>query len=85
MLFMFIMTMTASYQLFWLFLGKAAQAGTVNETFAFKLDAALVAAMALLAVVVVADSFVKWYGYIAGNREVVTSEVVEWATDMEVH
>jgi len=41
--------------------------------------------MALLAVVVVADSFVKWYGYIAGNREVVTSEVVEWATDMEVH
>jgi len=84
MLFMFVMTMTASYELLWLFLGKAAQAGVASEAFAFKLDAALVAVMALLAVVVVADSLIKWYGYIVGNREVVTSEVVEWAADMEV-
>lgn len=84
MLFMFIMTMTASYKLLHLFLGKAANAGSSSDAFAFRLDAVLVASMALLAVVVVLDSFVKWYGYLAGKREVVTSEVVEWATDMEV-
>ncbi len=84
MLFMFTMTMTASYQLIYIFLGKAASASAPAEAFAFKLDALLVAVMAFLAIVVVGDSFTKWYGYIAGKREVVTSEVVEWATDMEV-
>ena len=85
MLFMFTMTMTASYKLLYMFLGKAANAATSSDAFAFRLDAVLVASMAILAVIVVADSFVKWYGYLAGKREVVTSEVVEWATDMEVH
>lgn len=84
MLFMFIMTMTASYQLLWMFLGKAAHAATPGEAFAFRLDAVLVAAMAMLAIVVVVDSLAKWYGYLAGKRDVVTSEVVEWATDLEV-
>lgn len=84
MLFMFVMTMTASYELFWMFLGKASHAPPPGEAFAFRLDAVLVAAMAMLAVVVVVDSLVKWYGYLAGKREVVTSEVVEWATDLEV-
>ncbi len=85
MLFMFTTTITASYKLLYLFLGKAAGAPTPSEAFAFRLDAVLVAVMALLAIVVIIDSFAKWYGYLAGKREVVTSEVVEWATDMEVH
>lgn len=85
MLFMFTTTMTASYQLLYLFLGKAATAYTPSEVFAFQLDAVLVAAMAILAIIVIIDSFAKWYGYLAGKREVVTSEVIEWAADMEVH
>ena len=85
MLFMFTTTITASYKLLYLFLGKAAGAPTPSEAFAFRLDAVLVAVMAVLAIVVIIDSFAKWYGYLAGKREVVTSEVVEWATDMEVH
>lgn len=85
MVFMFTMTMTASYQLLFLFLGKAGKTVNSGEAFAFKLDALLVAVMAGLAIVVVFDSVFKWYGYIAGKREVITSEVVEWATDMEVH
>lgn len=84
MLFMFIMTMAASYQLLYLFLGKAASASTSSDAFTFRLDAMLVAVMAVLAIIIVADSFIKWYGYLAGRREVVTSEVVEWATDLEV-
>ena len=85
MLFMFTTTITASYKLLYLFLGKAAGAPTPSEAFAFQLDAVLVAVMAVLAIVVIIDSFAKWYGYLAGKREVVTSEVVEWATDLEVH
>jgi len=83
MLFMFTTTMTASYQLLYLFLGKAATAYTPSEVFAFQLDAVLVAAMAILAIIVIIDSFAKWYGYLAGKREVVTSEVVEWAADYD--
>ncbi|MCC7202857.1 MAG: carbon starvation protein A [Nitrospirae bacterium] len=84
MVFMFVMTMTASYKLLYMFLGKATKAATPTEAIAFRLDAGLVAAMAILAIIVVIDSFVKWYGYLAGKREVITSEVVEWATEMEV-
>ncbi|MCC6543642.1 MAG: carbon starvation protein A [Nitrospirae bacterium] len=85
MLFMFTMTMTASYKLMDMFLVKAANSAASSDAFSFRLDAVLVASMAILAVIVVADSFVKWYGYLAGKREIVTSEVVEWATDLEVH
>ena len=41
--------------------------------------------MAILAIIAVVDSVYKWYGYLMGKREVITSEVVEWAMDMEVH
>jgi len=58
MLFMFVTTLTASYQLvgqFW------RQAGAEpKNALTYQLDAALVAAMACLAVVVLADSLVKW-------------------------
>jgi len=84
MIFMFVMTMTASYELLRIFLGKAIHAPTPGEAFAFRLDALLVAAMAMLAIVVVVDSLAKWYGYLAGKRKVVTSEVVEATTDLEV-
>jgi len=84
MLFMFIMTITASWQLFWIFLDKAKKAINPADIFTFKLDATLVAMMAVLAIVTVTDSVYKWYGYLMGKREIVTSEVVEWATDMEV-
>ncbi|HBR16739.1 MAG TPA: carbon starvation protein A [Deltaproteobacteria bacterium] len=84
MLFMFVTTLTASWQLFWIFLDKAGKAISPADIFTFKLDATLVAMMAALAIITVADSVYKWYGYLMGKREIVTSEVVEWATDMEV-
>jgi carbon starvation protein len=84
MLFMFATTLTASYQLFNMFMGKAAAAAAPGDAFTFKLDAMLVATMAGLAVIALLDSIYKWFGYLAGKREIVTSEVVEWATDLEV-
>ena len=84
MLFMFVTTLTASYQLFYMFMGKAAAATVAGDAFTFKLDAFLVAVMATLAVIALVDSVYKWYGYLLGKRKIVTSEVVEWATEMEV-
>lgn len=84
MLFMVIITLTASWELSWIFLDQASNAASPGDIFAFKLDAALVAAMAALSVITVADSVYKWYGYLMGKREIITSEVVEWAEDMEV-
>lgn len=85
MLFMFVTTLTASYQLFYIFMGKAATASNPADVFTFRLDATLVALMATLAVIALVDSIYKWYGYLAGKREIVTSEIVEWATELEVH
>ncbi|MBF8250619.1 MAG: cstA [Deltaproteobacteria bacterium] len=85
MLFMFVTTLTASYQLFYVFMGKAATASNPAEVFTFRFDATLVAIMATLAVIALVDSIYKWYGYLAGKREIITSEVVEWATELEVH
>ncbi|MBI5893754.1 MAG: carbon starvation protein A [Deltaproteobacteria bacterium] len=78
MLFMFTTTLTASYKLFWLFMAKANSAASPADAFTFKLDAALVAIMAGLAVIALLDSIYKWAGYLSGKREIVTSEVVEW-------
>ena len=84
MVFMFITTFTASWKLFWIFLDKAAKTASPADVFTFQLDAILVAIMALLAAIALIDSLYKWYGYLMGKREVITSEVVEWAQDMEV-
>ncbi|MBI3753822.1 MAG: carbon starvation protein A [Deltaproteobacteria bacterium] len=83
MLFMFITTFTAAWQLFWIFSDKAGKAANPADAFTFQLDAALVATMAALAIVTVADSVYKWHGYLMGRREMVTSELVEWAADVD--
>jgi len=59
MLFMFVTTLTASYQLVGQYWGLAAT--EPKNALTYRLDAALVAAMACLAVVVLGDSLVKWF------------------------
>ena len=65
MLFIVVMTLVASWELFWLFSAKAV--ATPSEAFTYRLDSALVAVMAVLAVVAMADSAVKWVGLLSGN------------------
>lgn len=65
MLFMFTMTLVASWKLLWIFLDKAALAPDASARFSCRLDAALVAIMALLAIIAVADSAVKWKGMLS--------------------
>jgi carbon starvation protein len=78
MVFMFVTTLTAAWQLFFLFRVKAALAVTPAERFNFNLDATLMAVMAALAIVSVADMVYKWYGFVKGTREIKMTEVVEY-------
>lgn len=83
MLFMTATTLTAAYELFFIFLDKAA--ATPAAALTFKINAVLVSVMATLVLVAVGDSVYKWIGYISGKREIISSEVVEWAGNLEVH
>lgn len=68
MLFMFVMTLTASWDLFWIFSARAAALTSQREAFTYRLDSVLVAVMALLAVVAIADSALKWRGLLSAAR-----------------
>jgi hypothetical protein len=48
---------------------------TPAEAITFQLDAALVAAIATLAVVILVDSAIKWYGYLILKKPMTSSEV----------
>jgi hypothetical protein len=59
---MFVTTFTASWQLFGIFMGKAAMRGIgPGEVLSFRIDALLVLLMAALAAVALIDMFYKWY------------------------
>ena len=80
MIFMFITTFTAAWQLFFMFRHKAVSALLAADKLNFNLDAGLVATMAALAIVALADMLYKWYGYLNGTREMGMSEVVKLAS-----
>jgi carbon starvation protein len=73
MLFMAVTTLTASYQLVMRFWASAAKEPA--QAFTYRLDAVLVAVMAFLAIVILVDSFYKWYLLLSGRRPLGTSEV----------
>ncbi|MEO5657951.1 MAG: carbon starvation CstA family protein [Nitrospiria bacterium] len=75
MVFVGTITLTASWQLYGLFSAKAAAATSAAEAFHFRLDAVLVALVAVLAVVILVDSGRQWYGYLIHNRPYRTTEV----------
>ncbi len=78
MLFVGAITLTGSYEMFWMFLTKAGTLAT-GPAFALYLDAVLVAVVALLAAIVLGDSIMQWYGYVVLKRPFTSSEVVVMA------
>lgn len=76
MCFMFVTTLTAAWELFFIFRTKAALAKAAADAFNFNLDAVLVGSMGLLAVIALADMLYKWYGWVVAGREMKMSEVV---------
>lgn len=75
MLFVGVITLTGSYEMFWMFLRKAG-AVTSGQAFALYLDAVLVALVAVLGLVVLSDSMRQWYGYVVLKKPFTSSEVV---------
>ena len=75
MVFVGVITLSASYELFILFMRKA-EAAVGGEAGTFYLDAALVGVVAVLAVVVLADSATRWYGFVIQKKPYTTSEVI---------
>ena len=68
-------TLTGAYEMFLLFVRKAASSGSADAV-ALYVDAVLVGAVAVLAIIVLADSARQWYGYVVLKRPFTTSEVV---------
>jgi carbon starvation protein len=79
MLFVGTITLLGSYEMFDLFMTKASSLADGGQAFALYLDAGLVAVVALLAVIVLGDSMVQWYGYLVLKRPFTSSEVVVMA------
>jgi carbon starvation protein len=78
MLFVGAITLTGSYEMFGMFLAKAATLAA-GESFSLYLDAVLVAAVAILGLIVLSDSMKQWYGYVVLKKPFTSSEVVVMA------
>ena len=79
MLFVGTITLMGSYEMFGMFMTKASSLADGGLAFSLYLDAGLVAVVALLAVIVLGDSMVQWYGYLILKRPFTSSEVVVMA------
>ncbi|MBI3810658.1 MAG: carbon starvation protein A [Nitrospirae bacterium] len=75
MVFVGTVTLTASYQLFFIYLANAAQPENASQAFSLRLDATLVGIVATLAVIILTDSIIKWYGYLIQKKPYTTTEV----------
>jgi len=83
MLFVGVITLTGCYELLALFLDKGRAAATSGEAFSLYLNAALVALVAGLAMVILADAGYQWYGYLVRKKPYTSSEVVVMAGGSE--
>jgi carbon starvation protein len=78
MVFVGLITLTGCYEMFGMFLTKAATLAA-SESLPLYLDALLVAVVAILGLIVLSDSMKQWYGYIILKRPFTSSEVVVMA------
>lgn len=78
MLFVGVITLTGCYEMFWMFVKKAATSAT-GQAFALYLDAVLVSVVAVLGLIVLSDSVRQWYGYVVLKKPFRSSEVVVMA------
>jgi carbon starvation protein len=78
MVFVGLITLTGCYEMFGMFLVKAATLAA-SQSLPLYLDAVLVAVVAVLGLIVLGDSAQQWYGYMILKRPFTSSEVVVMA------
>lgn len=77
MIFVGLITLTGCYELWWMFLNRAATTTEPAQSITMYINAALVGLVAILALVVLAESVIKWYGYIILKRPYTSTEIVD--------
>lgn len=77
MVFMYITTFTAAYQLFFKFIEKAANSTIAVEATGYKVDVILVAVLASLATIILATTIHSWYNYFKNSALSVENPAVE--------
>jgi carbon starvation protein len=77
MLFMAVITFTASVELIQDFSLKASKS---SDPSTFRINALLMAVMLILALIILIDSAVKWYGYLVKKRPIETTEVTVYSS-----
>jgi carbon starvation protein len=78
MVFVAIVTLTGSYEMFWMFM-RQAELLTAGDAVALYLDAILVSVVAILGLIVLSDSIRQWYGYVVLKQPFTSSEIVVMA------
>jgi len=78
MFFVGLITLTGAYEMFGMFMKMAATLAA-GQAFALYLDAALVAVVAILGLIVLSDSLRQWYGYVVLKKPFTSSEVIVMA------
>ena len=77
MVFVGAITLTGCHELWWLFLDRAGAATDSVQSMTMYLNAGLVGLIAILALIVLTESAVKWYGYVILKHPYTSTEVVE--------
>jgi len=77
MVFVGVITLTGCYQLWWIFLDRAATATETVQYMTMYLNAGLVGLIAILALIVLAESSIKWYGYLILKRPYTSTEIID--------
>jgi hypothetical protein len=76
MIFVGVITLAGCYELFVLFMSRAASEES-GQALTMGINATLVGLVALLAIVVLVDSARKWYGYLVHKHPLNSTEVFE--------
>ncbi len=77
MVFVGIITLTGCHDLWWIFLDRAGTATDPVARITMALNAALVALVAVLALIVLAESAMKWYQYLVLKQPYTTTEIID--------
>lgn len=75
MVFMFVTTFTASWQLIGIFKEQAIKAGSPAEALSFRIDILLIYLMGALAIIAFLDMCMKWYGCLLNVKRGVTADI----------
>lgn len=72
-----VITLAGCYQLWWIFLDRAAVATEPVQSMTMYLNAGLVGLVAVLAIIVLTESVIRWYGYLVLKRPCTSTEIID--------